>query len=112
MNRTQKTSAGIPLRATLAAIKSSQNEEAATEERAYRVIIFCLDGLLSQFSFFGRRLVCVSLVLLSIALNTSSGAISAESYSLSSADQAFLEELSRRSFLYFWEQADSNTGLV
>lgn len=31
---------------------------------------------------------------------------------LSARDQAFLEDLSRRSFRYFWEQADPNTGLV
>lgn len=31
---------------------------------------------------------------------------------LSKSDEAFLEDLSRRSFLYFWEQADSRTGLV
>src|SRR5207247_1852940 len=27
-------------------------------------------------------------------------------------DKAFLKELSRRSFRYFWEQADPHTGLV
>jgi hypothetical protein len=32
--------------------------------------------------------------------------------SLSKRDQAFLEDLSRRSFRYFWEQADPRTGLV
>jgi hypothetical protein len=31
---------------------------------------------------------------------------------LSLADEAFLEDLSRRAFLYFWEQADANTGLT
>lgn len=31
---------------------------------------------------------------------------------LSRSDQAFLEDLSRRSFRYFWEQADPRTGLV
>ena len=31
---------------------------------------------------------------------------------LSSRDEAFLEDLSRRSFRYFWEQADARTGLV
>ena len=34
------------------------------------------------------------------------------SYSLSAEDNAFLEDLSRRSFQYFWEQADPGTGLV
>ena len=29
-----------------------------------------------------------------------------------SKDEAFLEDLSRRTFLYFWEQSDSQTGLV
>jgi hypothetical protein len=32
--------------------------------------------------------------------------------SLSLADEAFLEDLSRRAFLYFWEQADAKTGLT
>ena len=32
--------------------------------------------------------------------------------SLSKRDEAFLEDLSRRSFRYFWEQADPRTGLV
>jgi hypothetical protein len=31
---------------------------------------------------------------------------------LSADDDAFLEDLSRRAFLYFWEQADLRTGLV
>jgi len=31
---------------------------------------------------------------------------------LSKDDEAFLEDLSKRSFLYFWEQGDSHTGLV
>ncbi len=31
---------------------------------------------------------------------------------LSAQDQAFLEDLSRRSFRYFWEQANPETGLV
>lgn len=33
-------------------------------------------------------------------------------YSLSAGDEAFLEDLQRRSFQYFWEQTDSATGLV
>src|SRR5213593_3474385 len=31
---------------------------------------------------------------------------------LSAQDEAFLEDLSRRSFRYFWEQANPHTGLV
>jgi hypothetical protein len=34
------------------------------------------------------------------------------SYRLTKSDDAFLEDLSRRSFQYFWEQADPQTGLV
>jgi hypothetical protein len=33
-------------------------------------------------------------------------------YHLSPEDDAFLEDLSRRSFLFFWEQADATTGIV
>ncbi len=33
-------------------------------------------------------------------------------HKLSRAEEEFLEDLSRRSFLYFWEQADAKTGLV
>ena len=36
----------------------------------------------------------------------------AAAFKLSAADDAFLEDLSRRSFLYFWEQAHPATGLV
>jgi len=31
---------------------------------------------------------------------------------LSRSDDAFLEELSRRTFMFFWEQADASTGIV
>jgi hypothetical protein len=33
-------------------------------------------------------------------------------YSLSPADDAFLEDLSKRAFMFFWEQADEDTGIV
>jgi hypothetical protein len=33
-------------------------------------------------------------------------------YTLSASDDAFLEELERANFLYFWEQANPGTGLV
>jgi hypothetical protein len=35
-----------------------------------------------------------------------------QTFRLSRTDDAFLEDLSRRSFQYFWEQGDPNTGLV
>ncbi len=34
------------------------------------------------------------------------------SYTLAPDDEAFLEDLSRRSFMFFWEQADPTTGIV
>ena len=33
-------------------------------------------------------------------------------YRLSELDDRFLEDLSRRSFAFFWEQADARTGIV
>ena len=33
-------------------------------------------------------------------------------YPLSAEDDAFLEDLSRRAFLFFWEQADATTGII
>jgi hypothetical protein len=33
-------------------------------------------------------------------------------FSLSQSDDAFLDDLSRRAFLYFWEQADARSGLA
>src|SRR2546428_3824450 len=36
----------------------------------------------------------------------------ATSYELSPQDRAFVEDLSRRSFRFFWENADPDTGLV
>jgi hypothetical protein len=36
----------------------------------------------------------------------------AQSVPLAAADDALLEDLSKRSFMFFWEQADPNTGIV
>jgi len=46
---------------------------------------------------------------LAVAQHRASGATA---YRLSAQDQAFLEDLSRRSFRFFWENADPDTGLV
>jgi len=59
---------------------------------------------------FGRRLL--SLFLLVLITNSLGNAAAYAHQSLSRPDEAFLEELSRRAFRYFWEQADPNTGLV
>ncbi len=53
-----------------------------------------------------------TVLLLLIAFTTSTTAQTRPPRSLSRQDDAFLEDLSRRSFRYFWEQADPETGLV
>jgi hypothetical protein len=62
------------------------------------------------------RVLC-GLLLLACAVNGTSVRAAAQNATLkhgalSKNDQAFLEDLSRRSFRYFWEQADPGTGLV
>ena len=37
---------------------------------------------------------------------------SAQRSTLTAADDALLEDLSKRSFMFFWEQADPATGIV
>src|SRR5258708_31921939 len=39
-------------------------------------------------------------------------ALARPAYALSSSDDAFLDDLSRRCFLFFWEQADTHSGFV
>ncbi len=56
--------------------------------------------------------LALSLLLVLIAFSTSSYSQSRTNHSLSPQDDAFLEDLSKRSFRYFWEQADPETGLV
>jgi hypothetical protein len=72
---------------------------------------------------FSTRL-CASLLLLTLftpnlsfaaellALSSAPARVSQAHAKLSADDNAFLEDLSRRAFLYFWEQADPQTGLV
>jgi hypothetical protein len=56
--------------------------------------------------------VLACFLLLVFAVSDATFARALERYVLSTADQSFLEDLSHRGFLYFWEQADPNTGLV
>jgi hypothetical protein len=53
-----------------------------------------------------------TLLLIVIAFTTSTAQSRTANRSLSKQDDAFLEDLSRRSFRFFWEQADPETGLV
>ncbi|HYR76452.1 MAG TPA: glucoamylase family protein [Pyrinomonadaceae bacterium] len=64
-----------------------------------------------------RRAVVLLLLACALlhALALSSPAIApppSAQYSLSTADEIFLEDMERREFRYFWEQADPRTGLV
>jgi hypothetical protein len=62
-----------------------------------------------------RYAVCLAFVL-STALVGGSGAApqapAAQPAVLTQQDDAFLEDLSRRTFMFFWEQADPATGIV
>lgn len=57
-----------------------------------------------------RRIV-IGLIGLLLTVPAQCG-LAPTSRQLSPEDDAFLEDLSRRAFLYFWEQTDPNTGLV
>jgi hypothetical protein len=50
--------------------------------------------------------------LLLLIATVASGQTAGASPKLTSEDQQFLEDLERRSFQYFWEEGDPNTGLV
>src|SRR5258708_2380 len=62
-------------------------------------------------------LIAVSLLLAAcgaaaVRAPAGDGAHRRPAYRLSTEDDAFLEDLSRRSFLFFWEQADAGTGII
>ena len=59
-------------------------------------------------------LLATCLAILTLALSAASAQRAAPSRQapLSRADDAFLEELSKRTFMFFWEQADPETGIV
>ncbi len=63
-------------------------------------------------SSFALLNVAARFLLVVCTLANCSVATAAGRYSLSPVDNAFLEDLSHRAFLYFWEQADQTTGLV
>jgi hypothetical protein len=66
-------------------------------------------SVVSQFALLLLLLTCLSPSSSLVTAQTNS--TSAKS-SLSPQDDTFLEDLERRSFHYFWEQADPQTGLV
>ena len=63
---------------------------------------------------FPVALLATLLAALTLALSTATAqrAAPARETPLSREDDAFLEELSKRTFMFFWEQADPSTGIV
>jgi hypothetical protein len=69
-----------------------------------------------------RRLLCATAGVLPVAVRTAGGAIESEQHppppggtkasGLSPEDEALLEEIEKANFLFFWEQADKESGLV
>ncbi len=59
-----------------------------------------------------KRVFCLLLFLALLTGSPLSAAAQARAQAISSADQSFLEDLSRHSFRYFQEQSDPTTGLV
>src|SRR6185295_9792587 len=55
--------------------------------------------------------LCAALLCLT-ASPTARQAATTQARNLSTEDDAFLEDLSRRSFMFFWEQADPETGII
>jgi hypothetical protein len=55
-----------------------------------------------------RALIAFTAILLSLTAS----ATNAQRATLSTDDHAFLEDLSKRSFMFFWEQANPRTGIV
>ena len=79
-----------------------------------------MSGSMLDYALAMRQAVVLCLLLLTMAAQPSlvvaqqqpQRATSAPAYRLSAPDEAFLEDLSKRSFRFFWENADPNTGLV
>lgn len=61
---------------------------------------------------FAPRLLLVTFAFFLLLFPSINIAIAVEHYPSFAYRQDFLEDLSHRAFLYFWEQADPNTGLV
>ena len=69
-----------------------------------------MDQSTARFSFSTRPSRFIAAFLLLTALSVA--AYPQARPGLSTSDDAFLEDLSKRSFRFFWEQADPKTGLV
>jgi len=55
---------------------------------------------------------CLTALLSAAAVLACFGAVSSAAATLSRDDQALLEDISHRSFQFFWEQSDPNTGIT
>jgi len=73
----------------------------------------CIDNLTRKIRSNSSAFIAViSVVLVVATISNSNAVLAAQRYSLSNKEKVFLEDLSHRAFLYFWEQADASTGLV
>src|SRR2546429_1117437 len=77
-----------------------------------RVTVTPFSGLRSLVALILLPLVCFSFVPLTSASALHSFQSARVAHNLSHEDELFLEDLEHRSFRYFWDQADSGTGLV
>jgi len=85
-------------------------------EKMHSVKVNPLSGLFSALTVFCLLFFCSStLARLSVSPVSEKASVRfqpADALNLSSQDEKFLEDLQHRSFNYFWEQADPQTGLV
>src|SRR2546426_9739610 len=81
-------------------------------EKMNTVKVAPFSGLRSLLPVVLLPLVCFSFGPLSSASALHSFQPARTAHKLSHEDELFLEDLEHRSFRYFWDQADSGTGLV
>jgi len=82
-------------------------------EKMHSVKVKPLSGLFSALTVFCLLVSPAATLARPLVSQTASIRVqSADAPKLSSQDESFLEDLQRRSFNYFWEQADPLTGLV
>jgi hypothetical protein len=98
--------------------RGTMNKRQCLHPSSFRLRSFslCLCASVVKRLCLSRRVVALLLLTFIFTNHSSLNAYAARpglpQHSLSTRDEAFLEDLERRMFRYFWEQADPNTGLV
>jgi hypothetical protein len=67
---------------------------------------------MTRLSWLASAVCALALAPAPTPLQSAPSAPPTVSYTLTATDRALLDDLSRRSFRFFWEQADANTGIV